>query len=1042
MSQAKTSPHDNPAAALRRRNESYANSLLESIPDLLFVLDKNGCFLDFKAEEGDLYTSPEHFLNKHYRETMPPALQESISAALEKTFSTNRVTEFDYEIEIKNGRQYFNARMVPFDDDKVLVGCRNVTQRVLSEKALARAYDLLEKGSKAARIGSWEVNMADKKVVWTTMTKEIHEVDPEFRPSFEGAVGFYKYPESRDRLIASFDACAEEGKAFDEEHLMVTAKGNEKWVRIIGIPVHEEGLCVRVYGLMQDIDERKRIQLQLESERQRLDYIIQGTNIGTWEWNLKTGEATIDERWANIIGYSLDEVAPVSIHTLERFAHPGDLARSKEALQPHLAGKTEYYQFELRMKHKEGHWVWVLNRGKVISRAPDGRALHMYGTFQDITGKKQHEDELKRALDAAEKASLAKSEFLANMSHEIRTPLNGVIGFTDLLLKTPLTETQQQYLSTVYQSARSLLDLINDILDFSKIEAGKLNWEPERTDLFRLGAQIADISKYQAHQKDLELILNLPPSLPRYVWTDQVRLRQILVNLLNNAIKFTERGEVELRVEVLEQLSANRTKFRFSVRDTGIGIAPAHQEKIFQSFTQGDSSTTRKFGGTGLGLTISNKLLALTASRLRLESMPGKGSTFFFDVVMPAEAGEPEEWLDLDAIRRVLIVDDNDTNRRLLHEMLTTRGIFCVQVQDGRRALELLAEGERFDAVLMDYQMPDMDGLETIRQLRRLPAESAAHHPVVLLYSSNEDERTMEEFRTLQVRQRLIKPVTIDQVLRTLTLVAHPERLGDPVPLPKATIGAELGGEEIRVLIAEDNPLNLMLVRSYFKSIDPQITLIKAENGKVALDLFRQQRPQLVITDIQMPELNGYELARAIRLLVDGKEVPIIALTAGTTKGERQRCLDAGMNDYLSKPILEATFRQMIGKWLGPVKELPAPGHRVAGESAGQLRERLLAFVDGEEEAFQDLIRVAKTVLAEAAGDMENGLAGGDLPLIKKVAHRIKGTALTFKLADLADSAILIDSSTSKDLDAYREPTQCFLLRIREVIARLEAVGG
>ncbi len=1042
MSQAKRTPNEHQAEVLRRRNEAYANSLLESIPDLLFVLHRNGYFLDYKAEEGDLYASPEQFLHKHYRETMPPALQESIATALEKTFATQQVTEFDYEIEIKDGRQYFNARMVPFEDDKVLVGCRNVTQRVLSEKALARAYDLLEKGSKAARIGSWEVNMADKKVVWAPVTKEIHEVDPEFEPSFEGAIEFYRSPESRDRLIALFDACVEKNETFDEEHLMVTAKGNEKWVRIIGIPVHEGQRCIRVYGLMQDVDERKRMQLQLESERQRLDYIIQATNIGTWEWNLKTEEATIDERWASIIGYTLAEIAPVSIHTLERFAHPGDLARSKEALQPHLKGEKEYYQFEFRMKHKQGHWVWVLNRGKVVSRGSDGRALHMYGTFQDITEKKQHEEALKRAIEAAEKASLAKSEFLANMSHEIRTPLNGVIGFTDLLLKTPLTDTQQQYLSTVYQSARSLLDLINDILDFSKIEAGKLYWEPERTDLFRLGEQIADISKYQAHQKKLELILNLPPSLPRYVWTDQVRLRQILVNLLNNAIKFTDRGEVELKVEVLEHLSDKRKKFRFSVRDTGIGVVPDHQEKIFHSFTQGDSSTTRKFGGTGLGLTISNKLLALTASRLQLDTKPGKGSTFFFDLLMPAEAGEPEDWLELESVRRVLIVDDNHTNRRLLHEMLATRGISCMQVEDGRRALELLAAGERFDAVLMDYQMPEMDGLETIRQLRRLPAESAAQHPVVLFYSSNEDEGVMEEFRALQVRQRLVKPVTIDQVLRALTLVAHPERLAEPAAALQMTPGAERVGEEIGVLIAEDNPLNLMLVRSYFKSMDARINLIEAENGKVALELFRQHRPQLVITDIQMPELNGYELSQAIRSLDAGKKVPIVALTAGTTKGERQRCLDAGMNDYLSKPILEATFRQMIGKWLGPVEELPATGSRAAGESAGQLRERLLAFVDGEEDAFQDLIRVAKTVLEEAAGDMERGLAGGDLPLVKKVAHRIKGTALTFKLSDLADSAILIDSGTSEDIDTYREPIEYFLLRIRDLLARLAEMEG
>lgn len=1151
--------------AQQSEKEAYANSLLQSIPDFIFVLGADGTFLDFKAEERELFLPPSEFLGKTVRQVMPPDVAEVIEEAIEQMRSSGGLTEFDYALSLRDQQRHFNARMVPFEKDRIIVGVREITQRVRSEQALARAYDLLERGSKAARIGSWDVDLRKGTVVWAEVTREIYGVDADFRPTYQSAIGFYKNRESRDQLLAAFEACTERGQRFDQEHLIVTRQGHEKWVRLIGIPVFEGTRCTHVYGLIQDIDERKRAQLQLERERQRLDYIIQGTNIGTWDWNIQTGEASINERFANIFGYTLEEITPVSIATLERFCHPGDLKASIQALVPHFKGKTEYYQFEIRLRHKAGHWVWVLNRGKVISWTRSGRAMQMYGTFQDITEKKLLEEELKasvnkfqsiydlspagialndyetgafvdlnaslleptgytreellrrsyweitpreyareevrhrrrlretgrygpyekeyirkdgarfpvlvngvlytdetgrkmvlsviqdisqqkeyerkleQAIAVAEKANKAKSQFLANMSHEIRTPLNGVIGFADLLRRTPLTETQRQYVSTVHQSANTLLDLINDILDFSKIEAGKLDWEPEQVDLFRLGAQVTEISKYEAHKKEIELLLNMPPFLPQYLWTDLVRLRQILVNLLNNAVKFTHRGEVELKIEVVDTFPDGRATLRFSVRDTGIGIPLANQKKIFDAFAQGDSSTTRKFGGTGLGLAISNKLLGLAGSRLQLRSRLGYGSTFFFDLTTIVEPGDVRQILPPVHVRRVLIVDDNRTNRELLHEMLTTYSIQGELAESGGQALHYLAASADFDAVLMDYHMPDMDGLQAIEKIRALSDTAVSQLPVFLLYSSSEDERVVEASRRLKVTRGLIKPITMEQLFGALALLEGPgaspaSRLPKekPEPAPLATRAP------LCILVAEDNPLNLMLVRSYLQNIDAQIRLIEAENGRQALTLFEEHRPQLVITDVQMPELNGYELARAIRQLDAGKVVPIIALTAGTTKGERERCLEAGMNDYLSKPILEATLRKVIRQSLGNLGEATSIEPAANGETAAQLQGRLLAFVDGEPAAYEELIRVARKVLEEAAADMEQHFADGDVEMIKKVAHRIKGTALTFKLSDLAESAIRIDAEPAADIDRYRELIAAFQLRIRAVLEKLE----
>ncbi|MEQ1554946.1 MAG: PAS domain S-box protein, partial [Ferruginibacter sp.] len=418
----------------------------------------------------------------------------------------------------------------------------------------------------------------------------------------------------------------------------------------------------------------------------------------------------------------------------------------------------------------------------------------------------QAKEEAHKAKEDAQKASLAKSEFLANMSHEIRTPLNGVIGFSDLLMKSQLGVVQQQYMSIVNQSANLLLDLINDILDFSKIEAGKLDLEIEKTDIFLLAEQVVDITKYQAHIKKLELILNIPPNLPRFIWTDSVRLRQILINLLNNAIKFTEKGEVEVKIEKLISNNDDCATFRFSVRDTGIGIAPANQKKIFNAFSQEDSSTTRKYGGTGLGLTISNKLLGMMGSTLLLKSEVGKGSTFYFDVLYKMDQGQPEEIEGLCNLKSVLIVDDNETNRFLMQEMMAYKKIETTLVKNGFEALGLIAEGKTYDVILMDYHMPIMNGLDTIKKIKDIAISHEMQQPVVLLYSSSEDETVHKKSKELEVELCLIKPVKMNELFNSLAKICKGKITlvdSEAIEASKPVILKEQS-----ILIAEDNRIN------------------------------------------------------------------------------------------------------------------------------------------------------------------------------------------------------------------------------------------
>ncbi len=627
------------------------------------------------------------------------------------------------------------------------------------------------------------------------------------------------------------------------------------------------------------------------------------------------------------------------------------------------------------------------------------------------------EEALIKAKELAENSAEAKSNFLSTMSHEIRTPLNGVIGFTDLLMKTKLDSTQHQYMSAVFQSANSLLDIVNDILDFSKIDAGKLELESEKIDLLEVGNQVADIISYQAHQKKLEVLLNISPDVPRFVWADAVRLRQILVNLLSNAVKFTEVGEIELKVSVLSKEVDGDTTLCFSVRDTGIGILEKNKQKIFEAFAQEDASTTRKYGGTGLGLAISNKLLALMNSKLLLRSEIGKGSTFYFDVTFKALEGSEPNPQNFDHIKQVLIVDDNANNRLILKDMLALKKINADLAEDGVKAIEMINTDKLYDVILMDYNMPEMNGIETIRQIRNNTSININKQPIILLYSSSDDELINEACKELEVQQRLVKPIKMQQLFNSLAKLNANNLVVEEVK--EIESGQVINASQnLKILIADDNSVNMFLAKIIVSGVLPNATIYEAINGKEAIDIFEREKPHLILMDVQMPEVNGYEAATAIRGLEKTGRIPIIALTAGTVKGEKDRCLQAGMDDYISKPVVKANIETVIEKWLKVADSLSK--NEVDNTSNEVItthfnRQDLLKNLGGDAQIASSFIEVIKGSFDEILLDLKDGLAQNNLEKITATAHKLKGVALSGCLPKLVQHAATLEYQNNFD---------------------------
>ena len=758
------------------------------------------------------------------------------------------------------------------------------------------------------------------------------------------------------------------------------------------------------------------------AEAQRL------ARVGSWEWDLTASRLDWSDEMFRIVGFEPRQVQPTLGLLFER-VHEDDRAPLGEVIEQAIADGAPIL-IDFRLRRPDGEIAWIQGRGQVL-RDEAGNAVKMRGTGQDITEAKHAEEALAQARDEALEASRMKSAFLANMSHEIRTPMNGVIGLTDLLAQSELDDVQLRYAEGIRSAGESLLAIIDDILDFSKVEAGKLELERVEFDVCQLVEEGTALLAEPARAKGIELVTACHPSLPRMLQGDALRLRQVVVNLVGNAVKFTHDGEVVVRACLLHD-QGEEVVLRVEVTDTGIGLDAEQQTRLFQPFVQADASTTRRYGGTGLGLALARRLVELMDGNIGVESAPGVGSTFWFtvrlDKAVVTPLVSPVEAHVLAGVR-VLVVDDNASSRVIVEQQVKSWDMRPVLAESGRQALELLraaaTAGEPFDMAVLDMDMPGWSGLELAEAVTADPALSGL--PLVLLTSAAGVDRDRRQDAGIHVS--LAKPLRqsafYDALVKAMSQRSTQSHRRPPAaPATEVVQDASIGS----ILVVEDNAINQTVAAGTLTKLGYRFDL--AGNGLEALDALAGKEYSAVLMDCQMPEMDGFQATEEIRRReADGRRTPIIAMTASAMEGDRERCLASGMDDYLAKPVRFEEVAAKLRRWVGGAgdalpEKLGAPETGVLDEEQLEtLRE--VSTATGNADLLRRLVDEFTGNAIARMEQLRDAVSRSDAPLLESAAHGLKGSSSTMGAARVAAACAVLESAGRKgELDGVEPQLQ------------------
>ncbi len=847
------------------------------------------------------------------------------------------------------------------------------------------------------------VDQQERLALWNKFTEKLLDMEPEqlnLKPIRE------LYPDKEWRRIRSENV---RQKGFNHHIQTKLITGSGKTIDIdlsLSIIRREDGSILGSIGIIRDISERKIVADALKASEAKFRNLVENAPLGISITTLDGRFLSCNNAMLEMYGYESKEElmqAPIT----SRYADPEDRKRFLDLMEK----EEKVKDLELRMRRKDGEFIWC-SLSSVFHVSESGEK-YLISVIEDISQRRELEETLQKAKETAESATRAKSDFLAHMSHEIRTPMNAIVGFSHLALKTKLTPKQHDYITKIQSSAGSLMGIINDILDLSKVEAGKIELETVNFRLDQILNNLANIFSTKAAEKGISLKFKTAPDVPLALVGDSLRLSQVLTNLISNAVKFTQSGEVEVSSELVNLVS-DKAKIMFSVRDTGIGMTAEQMSRLFQPFTQADNSTTRKYGGTGLGLIISKQLTKLMGGDINVKSAPGVGSTLSSTVVMRVQSLEEQSKNKIVPASlnnlRVLVADDSESDAQILQQMLADMTFDVKVVASGQAALAELHNAEHgYDLVFLDWRMPDMDGFETARRIRNklnLPKS-----PKIFIITAYGREEVARQTKILGLDALLVKPVSYSILFDTIM-----ETFCQDKDKHSGYFSPNLDTQSLkdkRVLVAEDNEINQQIARELLEGLG--LTVEFANNGQQAVTMVsgNGQKYDAVFMDLQMPEMDGYQATRIIRESLNQEQLPIIAMTAHAMQTEIQQCFDTGMNDCVTKPVDPDQLKSVITRWIKTSPESPQAITEdttpVQYEGEGIIDESIpgidvpaaLKRLMGNRSLFEKLLRDFAVNNSDVIEKIRSEINQGDFNAAQHLVHTLKGTAGNLSIVEV-----------------------------------------